>query len=161
VDCGVGGSIVKILVGLQRVGVVGLHEAFTAVDESGLTEHEAIASQLFELVSRRNYISESAASTYRQALLREFLRYKGQDIREHYSEIDVLVRGAPGEERDQFVDTLRSVFSEFELKPVVQFVTPGTKGPHPQLVMDDEAVVAGNLTRSAMKPLIKKRLSDW
>jgi len=71
------------------------------------------------------------------------------------------VRGSPGQVRDRFVDNLSMVFSEFELKPVVRFAPPDEKGPHPKLLIDDETIAAGDLSSTAMRPLIKGRLSDW
>lgn len=158
---GFGRSTTKILVERQRVGIVGLHEAFTEIEEAGLSDREAIASRLFEILSHKNYIPASQAEAYRVAFLREFLRYRGEDITALYSEIDVLVRGVPGDTRDRFVDAVSSLFSDFELRPIVHLADPDADGPHPKLLIDDEAVIVGDMPSSAMRPLIKRWISDW
>lgn len=154
-------STTKILVGLQRIGIIGLYEAFEEVVAAGLLDREAIASRLAEIVARENYVPPEIAAAYRRAVLREFVRYKGESIHELYSELEILVCGVPGEVRDRFVDTLRSVLSEFELTPIVRFASPDSEGPHPKLLIDDETVLAGDLPDHAMRPLIKARLSHW
>lgn len=158
---GFGRSTAKILVGRQHVGIHKLHEAFQAIEESELTDREAIASRLFEILSEQNYIPESQAEAYRVAFLREFLRYKGENIAELYSDIDVVVRGAPGEARDRFVEAVRLVLSEFELKPVVHFAPPGGEAVDLTLLVDGEAVVVGDVPSSAIRPLVKRWISDW
>ena len=42
-------------------------------------------------------------------------RHRGEDIRDLYSEIEVVVRGEPGEGLDRFLRALRIAFGEHEL----------------------------------------------
>ena len=98
----------QILVGLQRVGLMGLGEAFQDADESGLVDQEAIVDLLLETLSKHEYIPASQAGNYREALWREYKRHRGEDISDLYSKVEVVVRGEPGEELDGFVELLKS-----------------------------------------------------
>jgi hypothetical protein len=154
-------SVTKVLIGLQQVGVVGLREAFKNTDASGLTEREAIVDLIMEALAHHNYIPASEVESYRQAVWRELLRYRGEDFRHVYSEVDVVVRGVPGDERDRFVETLASVFGDFELKPRIVFAPPDAEGPHPQLLIFDEPIVKGCLNRKDFKQAVRKHISHW
>jgi hypothetical protein len=154
-------SVTKVLIGLQQVGVVGLREALKDADASGLTERKAIVDRITEALAPHNYIPASAVEPYRQAVWREFLRHRGEDFRHVYSEIDVVVRGVPGDERDRFVETLVSVFGDFELKPRIAFAPPEAEGPYPQLLICDEPIVKGFLNRKDFTQTVRKHISHW
>ena len=154
-------QVTKILIGLYEVGLVGLREAIKEVDASGLTEREAILDRLLEILSELNYIPESESGVYRRAVWREVLRTRGEDFRDFYSEAAVVVRGGPGEERDRFLETLRSVFGDFELTPIVEFADPEGEDPTPELLIRDHLIVRGCLPRRAFKAAVKKGISHW
>jgi len=137
------GSVTEVLVHMQIVGITGLRESFIRAGESGLTEKESILDFILTELERTNYIPQESIEEYKKTLWREFNRSRGEDIREFYSEIDVVVRGEAGAERDSFVEMLFSVFADYELKPVVTFHPPEEIGPNPQLVIDDELFIKG------------------
>jgi hypothetical protein len=151
----------QILVGLHRVGLVGLMDALKGADESGLTESSDIVDHIFESLRESNYIPDSHMEAYRQAIWREFLRYRGEDISDFYSEMDVTVRGVAGEERDRFVEMMTSVFGDFELKPRVDYAAPGSGDSKPELLIDDDPVVRGIVSRHAFKAAVQRRISEW
>jgi|GEM_PF-2875327 len=159
--CGKPSGVNLILIGLHRVGIVGLGKAFKQIDDSGLTDREEITDRIIGLLADGNYIPDTQREAYRIALWREFLRYQGQDISEYYSEVEVKVRGEVGDLRDQFVDTLISVFGEFELRPTITFVSPTGEDPRPELLMDDDTIVRGPVSRQNLKAAVGRRISDW
>jgi hypothetical protein len=53
------------------------------------------------------------------------------------------------------------VFAEHELIPVVDYDVAGCDGAAPQLLIDDQVVVAGLQSRSAFKAAVRKSFSDW
>jgi hypothetical protein len=112
-------------------------------------------------VSEHNYVADVRDANYRNALWREYCRFRGEDIRELYSEIDVTVRGQPGNERDRFVATLRSVLREFELKPTVTFAPAAAEGKNPQLLFRDEPIIKGLIPRKAFMVRIRKHVTHW
>lgn len=150
-----------ILVGLHRVGLVGLRAALEKADGAGLEDRDAILDLLIETLAADNYIPESQLEPFRVAIWREYLRRKGEDIRPFYSEIEVTVAGPPGGDRDQFVGMMRSVFGDFELKPVIAFAQGGEGGADPRLVIDDETIVRGLQSRRSFKSAVHKSISDW
>jgi len=150
-----------ILVGLHRVGLVGLRAALEKVDRAGLEDRDAIVDLLIETLAVDNYLPESQLEPFRVAIWREYLRRKGEDIRPFYSEIEVTVAGEPGGARDEFVGMMRSVFGDFELKPIVAFARAGEGGPDPRLVINDEIIVRGLQSRRSFKSAVHKSISDW
>jgi hypothetical protein len=98
---------------------------------------------------------------YRLALWREYLRYLGEDFNNFFSAIEITIRGNPGEDRDRLVDLCHDVFSDFELRPVLELEDSTGDGPHPELLIDGETIVRGLPSRAALKTAIDHRLSDF
>ncbi len=151
----------QILIGLHRVGLEGLHEAFETADAAGGVDRETLLDLMMEIVERRNFVPPAAAEDYRRALWREYLRHRGEDFSAYFSEIEVVVRGEPGDARDDFVRSLESVFAEHELRPVVTFEPPAAEGPSPQLVIAGETVTRGAASRPRLRQAVRRQISDW
>lgn len=159
--CGKPANLGLILIGLHQIGVIGLYDALKKAEVSGLTDREEIVDLLVELLERENYTPDSQKEAYRLALWREFLRLRGEDISEFYSDVEVRVRGENGKERDSFVEMMVSVFGDFELKPNVTYVQAVEEDPTPELLIGDETVVRGCQDRKNFKRAVGKRISEW
>ena len=123
-------SVAPIRVGLDQVGVVGLHEALKKTDDLGPDDRDAVVDRMMEVLGPLNYLPDGQVAAYRVAFWREFLRHRGRDFSAWYSEVPVTVRGAPGDERDRFADLVTAVLSAHELRPVFTF---GIGGRRPEL----------------------------
>lgn len=154
-------SVSQVLVGLHRVGIVGLYDAIGAAEASGLEDREAIVDFMLDSLAAKNYIPDRQSEAYRIALWREYLRHRGERFSDFFSAAPVTVRGAPGPDRDEFVEMVRAVFSVLELRPIVTFEDEGVQGSGPELEIRDEIVVRGALSRRAMEKAVRHSLSDW
>jgi hypothetical protein len=154
-------AVSQVLVGLHRVGIVGLHQACEKVAAAGLGGRAEVVNFLLDELATDNFIPEGQEEAYRTALWREFLRFLGEDFSEFFSEIEVTVRGEPGEDRDRLADLCASVLADFELRPVLEFTGAEEEGPNPQLVIGDTMVARGLPSRRSLKATVRQRLSDW
>ncbi len=154
-------SVTQILVGLRRIGIVGLTESLKEVTTSGVTEREAVVDLMLDTLSQINYIPPHAEDDYRHALWREHMRHRGEDIRELFSEIDVVVRGEPDDDLDRFLRALRLAFGEHELKPAVTMEPPDPAGRNPQMLSDGEIVLAGAIRDREVEKAVRAQISDW
>ena len=154
-------SVSQVLVGLHRVGIVGLQQAFERVSTVGLHGRDADVDSLLAELAADNFIPAGQEEAYRTALWREYLRFLGKDFSEFLSQIEVTVRGEPGEDRDDLVELFISVLAEFERRPVIAFAEAGDAEPTPQLVIGEETVARGVPSRRSLKAIIRQRLSDW
>jgi hypothetical protein len=155
-------GVTPVLVGRHRIGMVGLPEALKMVDASGLEDRERIVDLMMETLAPDNFILDSQVADFRVALWREYLKHKGRDASDFYSEIEVTVRGEDGETLDRFAAELRAVFAGFDLKPSIVRQPPGPDGPNPQLVIEDETIVAGlPANRWSFESAVRKSFSDW
>ena len=152
-------SVTQVLVGLYRIGLVGLHDALKAAEGSGLSERDELVDLILRELASRNYIPDPQDQELRSAVWREYLRHRGEDFSAYYSSVEVIVRGEPGEGRDRFVDLVRSALAEMELKPEVVFEAGDT--PAPQLVIRGEVMANGLQSQRRMHGLLRKTLSDW
>ena len=151
-------SVTPIRVGLDQVGIVGLHDALKKVDDLGPDHRQVVVDRLMESLRPRNYIPDGQEDAYRTALWREFLRHRGLDFSPWYSELQVTVRGAPGEERDRFVELVTAVLGTHELRPVFAFIE---SGGDPELVIRDEIVASGSQNRASLDRAVRRTLSHW
>lgn len=154
-------SVSQVLVGIHRVGIVGLRQACEKVSGAGLAGRAEVVNFLFEELAAENFIPEPQVANYRIALWREYLRFVGEDFSEYFSEIPVTVRGEPGEDRDRLVDVCTAVLAEFELRPVVAFASAAEEGPNPQLLVGGTMVARGVPSRRSLRATVRQRLSDW
>ena len=151
----------QVLVGLYRVGIVGLRQACEKVAAAGLVGREEIVDCLQAELAADNFIPEAQEDAYHTALWREYLRVVGEDFSEFFSEIPVTVRGEPGGDRDSLAGLCASVLADFELRPVAEFADADEEGPNPQLVIGGTTVARGLPSRKSLKATVRHRLSDW
>ena len=151
-------SVTPIRVGLDQIGVVGLHDALKKTDELDPGDREAIVDRMMEILGPRNYIPDRQVEAYRIAFWRESLRQRGRDFSAWYSELPVTVRGGPGDERDQFVALVEATLAAHELRPVFSF---GPGGRSPELVIRDEVVARGPQNRASLERAVRRTFSHW
>jgi hypothetical protein len=154
-------AVNQVLVGLHRVGIIGLQKACDAVASSGLNDREEIVDALLHELKAENFVTAGILDEYRTALWREYLRRQGRDFSEFFSSLRVTVRGRPGEARDELVGLCRSVLADFELQPELDLDSTVAGDDEPELVIGDATVARGIPTRKALKGNIRRRLSDW
>jgi hypothetical protein len=151
-------TVTPIRVGLDQIGIVGLHEALKKTDELDPGDREAVVDRMMEVLRPLNYVPDSQVEAYRTAFWREFLRHRGRDFSAWYSELPVTVRGAPGDERDRFVALVEAVLAAHELRPVFTYVAGG---PSPELVIRDEVVASGSQNRASLERAVRRTFSHW
>ena len=154
-------AVSQVLVGLHRVGLVGLRQACAKGVAAGLTERDEIVELLLAELAADNFIPDAQRDDYRIALWREYLRSVGEDFSEFFSEIEVTLRGEASEDRDLLAGLCASVLADFELRPLVEFEVADNQDPKPQLVIGDALVASGLPSRKVLKAIIRHRLSDW
>jgi hypothetical protein len=154
-------AVSQVLVGLHRVGIVGLHGALVEAEQSGLQSREAIVDSLRARLARDNYIPERQREEYDVALWREYLRHRGADFREFLSRVQVTVRGEPGDERDRLVTMATSTFAGFELKPQFEYEPPEPGESGVRLLIGEHEIVRGCPTEDRFKLAVRRSLSDW
>jgi len=154
----------QILIGLDRVGIAGLREAFGAADAAaaaGAPGREELVDALYSVVARSNYVPLGEVATYRTALWREYLRHRGEDLSAFFSEIDVVVRGEPGARRERLVEILAAALARHELQPRVAFEPPDGDGRDPKALLRGEVLVAGPFERRDLERAVRAGISDW
>lgn len=149
-----------VLVGLRRVGLVGLREALRKVNEEPRPAPDAAVDRLLEILRLRNYIPEDHEPAYRRALGRELLRSRGEDFGALLEAIPVTLRGADGGERRRLQEDLAAVLEELELRPVLALEPPGP-GPNPQVLIGGEIVQRGPASRPQLRAAVERTLTDW
>lgn len=154
-------SVSSVMIGLSRVGLAGLKRAFERAEESGLVEREPLVDLMLQVLAELNFIPPARRDDYGRAVWREYVRHRGGEIRDLYSEIEVVVRGEPGEALDRFEQTLRSVFEEYELRPVVTREPAEPGGSDPELLIGGEVVLAGAVRAAEVRRAVRRRISDW
>lgn len=155
-------GVTPILIGRHRIGVVGLAAALKKVDESGLTERSGIVELMMGALRADNYIPENQVEDFEIAVWREYLKHKGRDASDFYSEIPVTVRGEADGTLERFLSELEVVFAGFDLKPAVTHEPPSPDGPNPQLQIEEETILRGlPPNRWSFESAVRRSFSDW
>jgi hypothetical protein len=148
-----------VLVGLHRVGFVGLRDTLEGAAGSGLEAHDQLVDLILQELASSNYIPDPKSPDLRSALWREYLRHEGEDFSGFFSEVEVTVRCEAGEERDRFVDLGRAALAEMELQPVVRYQS--AESSVPELVIRGEVVARGMQSQRRLHGVLRRTLSDW
>ena len=151
-------SVTPIRVGLDQIGIVGLHDALKQADELDSSDREGAVDRMMEILAPSNYIPDSQVEAYRTAFRRELLRHRSRDFSAWHSELPVTVSGIPGDERDRFVALVKTVLAAHELRPVF---TLAVGGRSPELVIRDEVVASGSQNRASLDRAVRRTLSHW
>lgn len=154
-------SVAPVLVGLTRIGIVGLHEALKMADESPLQDRERLVDLIMEHLAARNYIPDLQVQAYRIAVWREYLRYKRQEFSAFFSEVSVTVRGPAGRERDEFVELVRSVLAGLELRPVVTYADESEAAKRPELLIRGEMVARSPQSQGNLEKAVRQSFAAW
>jgi len=154
-------SVTQVLIGTHRVGLVGLRGCLQMVGRSDLEDKDAIIGLMMEELSRSNFIPETRAEEYRAAVWREYLRSRGEDFSEFYSELPVVLRGGSDEERDRLDRMITSALAKHELRPAMTVVRAAEEDLELVLEIDGEVVVRGLPTLDGLRKAVRHRLSDW
>jgi len=154
-------SVTTVLLGLQRVGIVGLREAIDEVEQRQPADHHEATDQLLRILARRNHIPPGDDGAYRRAILREWLRHRGEPLDGCFAEIEVTVESEPGEARQGFVGMLESVLAALELAPIVRHVEPAPGSVTPRLLIRGKTVAYGPQSRESLKAAVQRSISDW
>lgn len=86
----------KIRVGDFTVGIMGLKAALEEVVKTNFSSDRGVAEYLLKQLKAKNYIPPPAEAEYAQAFLREYRKYKGEEVEvEKYRGLEVKILG-PG-----------------------------------------------------------------
>lgn len=149
------------MIGLHRVGLVGLQQALKELEAKDLRNRNEVLAFLLERLAGENYLPDTETEAYEFALWREVLRHRGEDFSEFFSAVEVTVSGDGGGTRDRFVDLIRSVFAEFELQPTIVLADRVDNGRQPVLTHGDHEILRGLQSPQATRLAIRKSFSGW
>ena len=156
-------NIKQIMVNGAPVGLIGVDDMFQDIKTSQLSvsEPEAIKTKLLELARRHNYIPDTSAQAYKDALYREYRIFLGEKVEPLTTgtlEIKVLGTGCPNCRRlEQIVrDTLAEMDVSADLQHIDDINEIGKYGimGSPALIMNNKLKMAGRLPN-------KEQLKKW
>lgn len=153
-------SITQIRVGRHRVGIIGLNAALNRVADAHQNSSDTvIADNLLHLLSKKNYISQTAREDYRQAFLRAYKKQLGLAVDNSPSDfLEIKILGGGCNICDGLENTVMEVLSELNLPADVEHIREKDRirqfnvQDGPALVINQEVVARGTLP---LKPEIE------
>ena len=145
----------QIMVGGVKVGLIGLDRILAQVAAESQPTDEEIAERLVALVSEVNYITPSKTEDYRRALLREFKRWKGEEVPPEPGELEIRVLGPGCPNCHRLMSEVMAVLTELEIAADLEHIQDLKKiaefGPvlTPTLVINGKIVSSGRVPRRA------------
>ena len=143
----------QIMVGGIKVGLIGLDRILAQVAAESLPSDEEIADRLVALVSEVNYITPSRTGDYSRALLREFKRWRGEEVPPEPGELEIRVLGQGCPNCHRLMSEVMAVLTELEIAADLEHVQDLKKiaafGPvlTPTLVINGRIVSSGRVPR--------------
>ena len=145
-------DIRQIVVAGVKVGLVGLQGIFEQVSGQAPAADKELGERLLQLVTQRNYILPNRSQEYRDALLREYRRHKGERVPEEKVGLEIKVFGMEGCSRcSKFADAIIAVLADlgisadFEhVRDITRFAELGPVAP-PALMINGELISTGHV----------------
>ena len=141
----------QILVAGVKVGLADLDRALEQAASEGLDNDEEIADRLLGLIRQANYVTPSKTLEYRQALLREFKRFRGEDVAEERMQLEIRVLGPGCPRCERLMKEVMAVLADLginadlehvrDLKEIAAFGPVAT----PALVVNGKIVASGRI----------------
>ncbi len=149
-------EVVKIRVGQFTVGIVGLKKALERAVDTNLASDQAVAGYLLKQLETKNYIPPRAVPEYAQAFLREYKKYKGEEVGAEKSQgLDVKILGPGCPNCDKLEQMVYKVMADGvivgsvehvrDLKEIASYGLVVT----PALMINGEIKVSGRLPRDS------------
>ncbi len=153
-----------VFVGDTQVGLIGLKEIFEEMRIQRGKPEADLKQMLLEKVGKKNYIASSIKEEYEEALLKEFKRYLGEQVREERKGfLDVVILGQGCYSCNQLEQDVMAVLSETGIQAGLSHVTDpsmiaqyGILSP-PGLVINGKVKSKGTIPSKSM---IKKWLEE-
>jgi small redox-active disulfide protein 2 len=155
-------EVTQIMVGGQRIGIIGLKPALEEVarDFAGRPEAE-IKAALMERLGRSNYIVEKARAGYEEAFYREYRKLVGEPLPDDTSgPLQIKVLGPGCTECDRLERDLMAVMAELSLPADLEHVRD-IKQIACYGVMGSPALVIGGKVMAVGRVPSKSQLKQW
>ncbi len=146
-------DVTQIKIGKHKVGFVGLKSALEELtDTHAQKSDDIIAVELFNRLSKNNYIPENVKDKYGRAFVREFRKHLGQPFEEDASEgIEIKVLGQGCRQCDRLEMDVMGVLSDMnvvadlehvrDLKEIASYQVMGV----PALVINGKVMCVGKV----------------
>jgi small redox-active disulfide protein 2 len=160
-----GDDLTKIKVGKFSVGIVGLKAALQEAIETNFPSDEIVVEYLLRQLQVKNYIPPRSETEYAQAFLREYKKYKGEEVEEEKShDLDVKILGPGCQNCDRLEQMVYKVMSEEgiigraeHVKDLNEIASYGMVAI-PALVINGEIKISGRLPKeSQLRKWLKER----
>ena len=149
-------EVVKLRVGEFTVGIVGLKAALEEAIQANFSSDHEVVEHLLKQLKAKNYIPPSSETEYAQAFLREYKKYKGEEVeaeKSHGLDVKILGPGCPNCDRlEQMVYKVMAdggIVGKVEhVRDLKEIASYGLVAP-PALVINGEIKVSGRLPRDS------------
>lgn len=145
-------KIKRIRVGKNLVGFQGLEEVFQEVGRRSWESVSQTQEELLRLVAAKNYIPPGSREAYRQALWREFCRFRGEEVEpEPTGLLEITVLGLGCQSCQHFYQQVVDILAARQIKANLQYITDlellkesGVRA-FPALLLNGQVALAGRL----------------
>jgi small redox-active disulfide protein 2 len=161
-------KIMQITVGGQRIGIIGLSEAIEATKSLHQVNDIEIKKLLLDKIKAQNYVPDSRAEDYAQALLKAYKKAVGlpvDDYEEKSKGLIIKILGPGCYACEQLERDMKAILAEMNIAAEVVHVRDLNQIAEygmirtPSLVINKEIVLNGrSLPKSQLKKLLEERL---
>lgn len=163
-------EITPVKIGGQKIGLIGLTEIFESLKHKNISDESDLRVQLLQHVRIQNYVPNSKADEYAQALLREYKTFAGLPVEplvENSTFPTIRILGPGCAACETMEKDVRAILTELNIaadvdhiRDINQIVEYGMVRT-PSLVINDEIVLNGrSLPKSQLKKLLEEKIKS-
>ena len=158
-------DITQIKIGQHRTGIIGLKKALKEISrEFADKPDDKITAELFNRLSKLNYIPENSQKNYEQAFLWEYKKFVGQPHeRSSMQDLEIKVLGSGCPCCDDVEQDLMAAMTEMGLAADIEHVTEPAEierykvSGTPALIINGEVKAIGAMpNKSQLKSLLNE-----
>jgi len=163
-------EVTMVTIAGYRIGLIGLSEIFENLKQKNLSDDSALKEQLLQQVRVQNYVPDSRAEDYANAILREYKKFAGlpvEPVKEKLAFPTIRILGPGCAACENMEKDVRAILSELNIAADVDHVRDVNKiaeygmARTPSLVINDEIVLNGrSLPKSQLKKLLEEKLKS-
>lgn len=162
-------EVTTVSIGGTKIGLIGLSEIFATLKQMKLSDESEIINQLLEQVRVQNYVPDSRAEDYANAILREYKKFAGlpvEKVVEKTAFPTIRILGAGCTACENMEKDVRAILAELNIAADVDHVRDVNQIAEygmvrtPSLVINEAIVLNGrSLPKSQLKKLIEEKIA--
>lgn len=147
-------------IGGLPIGLIHVDEILKEVRSLGISDDEQLKEELLHRIKRKNYLPASGEEEYREALLREYKKFIGEEVLEEGQGLRIKVLGPGCPNCERLTQEVMAALTELGITVAIEHVREPARIAE-YAVMGTPALVINNEVKSVGKVPLGSQIEQW